>query len=243
MTDGLTQNFRPRGIIILGLTAIVVQLLMQAQSFAIPIAATLVTCAFCAFVLVPTGALFPFYLLYLLFEGAVKILSNYNPVLHVGSDILLLATFWRLYQRKNNQPDIAKVDESTSRDLRVAVVFFALFWVWVAVQFFNPVGIGLLPSIASLKLHLMPYLCFFTVCFLLSEREVETIAYWILGLVFFEAIFGEYQPPLPLYLPFLSSGTGVPAIWDHRTAGSAGRMDRSRFHGVVSRVLSTPGTF
>ena len=92
MTYGLTENLRSRGIVILVLTVVLVQMLMQAQSLAVPIAATLVVGAFCAFVLVPTGALFPFYFLYLLFEGAIKILSNYNPILHVGSDIVLLAT-------------------------------------------------------------------------------------------------------------------------------------------------------
>ncbi len=189
----LVQNLRIRTIVLVILPVIIAQLMMVAPTLALPITAILLTGAVTAFMLVPIGALFPFYLTYLLFEGAVKILSNYNPALHVGSDVILLATVWRLYQRKNGQPDIAKTDDATAADLRVATVFFALFWIWVAVQFFNPVGIGILPSVASLKLHLVPYLCFFIVCFLLSEKETLNLAYWVLGLVFFEAAFAFFD--------------------------------------------------
>ncbi len=236
MTERLSQNIWLRPALILAGSLCVAQAMIQASSVAFVIVGILVAVAGLAFLLLPPGGLFPLYFLYLILEGAIKILSNYNPILHVGSDLFLLAIFWRLYQRQKNDPNIAKLNDKHLGDLKILLVAFAIYWTWVAIQFINPVSLGILPSLAGLKLHLLPYLCFFIVCFYLEEKEVRRLAPWILGLVTCEAAFAlfdwtqgvaflgrmssryvftyyNFLPGLP-YRPFgTTSLPGAPSVW------------------------------
>ncbi len=236
MTDRLTQSFNVRALTLIAICVVSGQFALQMSSPAIPILVFLVLGAAVCFLLLPTSALVPLYFFYLLFEGAIKILSNYHPVLHIGSDLVFIAVFWRLYQRKKTQPNIAALSSLQIADLRTAVVFFCLYWTWVVVQFANPVALGFLPSIAGLKLHLIPFLFFFIVCFYLSADEIKIIPPFLLGLAAFEGLFSifdwyqgvgflakispryysTYMTFLPGY-PYRPFGTtalpGAPGVW------------------------------
>lgn len=55
-----------------------------------------------------------------------------------------------------------------------------IFWIWVAVQFFNPWGLGVLPSFAAMKNYVMPILLFFITCFLLKPEELIFLPFVLL---------------------------------------------------------------
>lgn len=88
-------------------------------------------------------------LFYFLFEGMVKLLTNYHPILHVSGDILVLLFAVRSFVDKASG-GFAKVAETPHLPL------FLLFAFWVLVQFFNPYSLGILPSLAGLKIYLVP---------------------------------------------------------------------------------------
>lgn len=189
MTERLFNITVIRTLVVLTCCVIIGQGLAQVSSYALPVALVMLAAAVTAFFLLPESALVPLYFCYLINEGALKILTNYNPIIHVASDLVLLGVFWRLFQRKRMDPTIGNHEESVKTDLRTAIVFFALYWVWVAIQFINPLNLGLLPSLAGLKLHLIPYLCFFIVCFYLKAEEVERIPLVLFGITLVEAIW------------------------------------------------------
>ena len=194
------------------------------------IAAMVATTAY----LVDPGRLFSAYMAYLLIEGALKIFSNYNPVVHVGSDLLLMLLFIRLLGRRSQMMQVHPAPDFSQ--VRLVVPYLMLFWIWVGVQFLNPWGLGLLPSLAALKIYVMPMLVFFAVAFLLSDRELENIPFFILCLGLAEAIVATidgalgdgYLPTLHpryiatmsdrfvgmLYRPFgTTSLPGAPSVW------------------------------
>lgn len=84
---------------------------------------------------------------YLSFEGMAKILTNYNPVIHVGMDLLLVVLcvrwFFAYLTRKQKFPDM----------LPPLTVLFALHLIWFFIAFANPFSLGLIPSLASWKVY------------------------------------------------------------------------------------------
>lgn len=124
-----------------------------------------------ALTLLPHAALFPFYLCYLMFEGAAKVWTSYHPVVHVGSDLVLMFIVVRLWNRavmgKFPQPKWSTANYITG--------FLGMFWLWVGVQFANPWGLGFVPSLAGLKVYVIPMLSFFTVAYLLKREEIRVI--------------------------------------------------------------------
>lgn len=191
----------------------------------------------------PPGDAFKVYLSYLICEGAFKILSNYNPIIHVGSDILLCVTFlrlflrWRAARRQDSSPLL-------SREGMAVLQVLMLFWLWVLVQFFNPWGLGFFPSLASLKIYVVPTLVFFIGAFFLTNEELLSVPFLVVTLGLFEAsvatvdgIMGDsFVPSLHpryiatmgvrfvgiLYRPFGTTALpGGPAVWMTHCAVSA----------------------
>lgn len=144
-----------------------------------------------------------FYFAYLMFEGGLKIISNYNIVVRFGSDALLCFAFLRLmgrYQRLGNDSLLPEV-RSRFGTLTGA---FTLFWIWVAVQFLNPWGLGLLPSIAGLKVYLIPLLVFFAVGIYMRDEELDMIPFLLLGMGIFESVVSV--------IDWLSGPMGLPMM-------------------------------
>jgi hypothetical protein len=184
--------------------------------------------------------LFPFYLVFLMFEGSFKVLSRYNPVVHVGADILLIIVTCRLILHPRTKGLIDSLDPVVKNRFTVIVYFLAIFWVWVAVQFFNPWGLGLLPSLAGLKTYVLPALTFFIIGFLISEKEVKTVVFillclgtlqaiaaifdWYMGPGFLISVSSKYADVAKEFLqgmPYRPFGTtqvpGAPAVWMSHT--------------------------
>ena len=136
------------------------------------------------FLNVEPGHLLKLYVCYIMFEGMIKILSNYNPILHVGSDLFLLGIFARLYIRMVTTRDFNIYVNGNEHSAKILPYLYG-FWLWVALQFFNPWGIGLLPSVASFKLYVVPVLLFFMVTYMTKDDELHGILHVMifLGLI------------------------------------------------------------
>lgn len=154
---------------------------------------------------IDASRVFEAYLIYLGVEGSVKIFTNYNPVVHVGSDLLLLLVVARLWARQGAEgrmlatPAVARV-----------VPLLTVFWMWVFLQFMNPWGLGLLPSLAALKIYLVPILVFFVVGYLLRAEELKRLPFLLVVMGLFMAAAAIVDGLLgENYLPRLNPGYGA----------------------------------
>jgi hypothetical protein len=101
---------------------------------------------------------------YLAIEGFLKLLSNYNPIVHVGIDLVVLtvALIWVL-------------DAVATRSAKLPhlpwVKLIALYALWVVLQLFNPYSPGIVPALASFKAHLTMIPLYFIGAALVRSRE------------------------------------------------------------------------
>jgi len=84
---------------------------------------------------------------YLSIEGFLKLLSNYNRVVHIGLDIIVLSLALTLVLQAVMQRR-AHLDELPYTKL------ILVYAVWMILQLLNPFSPGLIQSIASFKTHL-----------------------------------------------------------------------------------------
>lgn len=178
-----------------------------------------------------------FFLAYLFLDGAIKILSNYHPVLHVAQDLLLLTILLRsVFDRKSH--GFGKFSKTPH------IALFGLFSIWIFIQYVNPFGIGLWPSIAGSKVYLTGMVFFFLCYHHLQPKDFNTILFWVvcLGLmqgtlacieyIFFRDWCFKLHPKYvqlagdrfvgDLFRPFgTTSSPGMPSVWIFLTAGPA----------------------
>lgn len=115
---------------------------------------------------------------YLEVEGFLKLVSNYNPVVHVGVDIIVLSvTAWAVLggvvARRAKLPDLPWVR------------LILLYVVWLLLELLNPYSAGLVPSLASYKTHLtMIPLYFLAAATLRTPRDVTRFIYGLTVLAF-----------------------------------------------------------
>ncbi len=101
---------------------------------------------------------------YLSVEGTLKLLSNNNPIVHVGIDIIVLtvAGYWvmeAVVSRRARLPHLPWI--------RVV----ALFTAWVLALVFHPLSAGLYVSLASFKMHLTMIPLYLMTAALVRTRE------------------------------------------------------------------------
>lgn len=127
-------------------------------------------------------------LIYIGFEGVLKIISDYNPVVHIGSDILVILLFLRAlsraFTRGNPLPGY----------LPPLMALFIFHFTWVIITLFNPYSLGFIPSIAGSKIYVtMPLLFFFG--YYLCEN-VDDFHFFVRGFILValaHTAFGLYQ--------------------------------------------------
>lgn len=178
--------------------------------------------------LLPIHQSIMFFFFYLMVDGALKVLSNYHPVVHVGQDLYLLS----LALRVAVTPGLG-----LRRWTRTPFFFlFVLFALSVAVQYVNPFGLGLLPSIAGTKVYFSGILLFFLVYHELRPAYVMPFCVFLVGLgatealiacveylYFPEALFSLHSKYRALagdrfigglYRPFgTTAAAGAPSLW------------------------------
>lgn len=128
------------------------------------------------------------YFVFLLFDGMLKIVSNYHPIVHVASDLLLIAVLLRCFQRP-----VLLTDHHMIYKTNLIFSALLLFWLWVGVQFLNPWGLGLLPSLSSLKMYVVPMLIFFVVTFFMRSRDIEKAIFFIVILALIEGLLSYFE--------------------------------------------------
>lgn len=111
---------------------------------------------------------------YFTFAGMIKVLSNYNPILHVSADLFLVLFLLRSLS-DNETMGFTKVY------LTPAYALIAVFLFWVFAQFFNPLGLGLLPSLAGLKIYVIPMILMLLACHHMNDTAAERFTQVIVG--------------------------------------------------------------
>jgi hypothetical protein len=101
---------------------------------------------------------------YLAIEGFLKLLSNYNPLVHVGADVIVLslALVWVLGAVATRSAHLPRLPWSK------LILLYAL---WIVLQLFNPYSPGLVPALASFKAHLTMIPLYFIAAALVRSRE------------------------------------------------------------------------
>jgi hypothetical protein len=84
---------------------------------------------------------------YLTFEGILKLLSGYHPVVHIGADIVLwtMVGYWILHAVLRHEAAVPRVPMFTVLVLHTA---------WIILLVFSPYTANLFVGVASLKIHL-----------------------------------------------------------------------------------------
>jgi hypothetical protein len=103
-------------------------------------------------------------LAYLSVEGLLKLLSNYNSIVHVGIDVIVLSVTGLMaldavVRHHKGLPDLPWVR------------LIALYAVWVALEVLNPYSIGLVPSLGAFKTHLTMIPLYFLGAALVKNRD------------------------------------------------------------------------
>lgn len=137
----------------------------------------------------PAEKLIVFYFVYLMFEGAIKIWTNYNPVAQVGSDLVLIFALFRMLHASAMRAEKIFIGKQTKARLNAVTNALIAFWFWVFIQFFNPWGLGLLPSLASLKVYAVPTFAFLAVGYCMKDAEIKSLIKVICILALAEALF------------------------------------------------------
>jgi len=101
---------------------------------------------------------------YLSVEGLLKLLSNYNRVVHVGIDVIVLsvAAAWIVQA-------VVRRDAHLPRLPWVPLIL--AYVAWIVLEVFNPYSPGLLPSLAAFKTHLTMIPLYFIGAALVRDRR------------------------------------------------------------------------
>lgn len=106
---------------------------------------------------------------YLGFEGFFKIMSNYNPVIHIGADIFALILVLKSVSHWRTTPG------SGQRKKPPFLPLFCMHIAWFFITFTNPYALSLVSSIAGAKVYLtMMTLFFFGYYFVNNAREIRS---------------------------------------------------------------------
>ena len=101
---------------------------------------------------------------YLNIEGFLKLLSNYNRVVHVGIDIVVLAVAvaWTTDAIARRRASLTALPWTR---------LILLYGFWVVLQVLNPMSPGLIQSLAAFKLHLTMIPLYFMAAAVIRTRD------------------------------------------------------------------------
>ncbi len=112
-------------------------------------------------------------LAYLSIEGFLKLLSNYNKVVHVGLDIIVLT--FALYLVL-----IAVMEHRAALDELPYTKLILTYSLWIVLQLLNPFSPGVVQSIATFKVHLTMVPLYFIAATLF--RDTKDVRKFVFGL-------------------------------------------------------------
>ena len=107
---------------------------------------------------------------YLGFEGLAKVVSNYNPVIHVGVDLLIVAMVSKVLVLMV----LGRIKQTESLP-PMSPIFIAHF-AWFVISIANPYAINIVASIAGAKVYVTGFLLFFFGYYLAKNRKEIKVA-------------------------------------------------------------------
>jgi hypothetical protein len=143
--------------------------------------------SFLLFVMLRVDTCLMIFFAYLSVEGMLKLLTNYNPIVHIGADIIL---FFILVRWAGN-----KIITGEPFERVPCFGLIALHSFWIVIQVLNPYSIGLIPSLGSFKVHLtMIPLYFLGYSHMKSDRDLKAFIalQCLLGLVVWGTAMQQY---------------------------------------------------
>lgn len=111
-------------------------------------------------------------------EGMAKLLSNYNPAVHLASDLLVGALCARVLL------SLLLKRVSWPKTFPPYTKLFIAHFVWFGIAFFNPYALGTVASLAGMKLYFTMFLLFFFTYYVVDSRKTVHLlmAFWMLDL-------------------------------------------------------------
>ena len=158
---------------------------------------------------------------YLAVEGAFKLFSDYNTLLRIAIDLMIMSLFYKMYQLKMSRQLPGKIFNAPHS------VFFFIHVGWILVQFLNPYALGLIPSLAGYKVYISALLLYFITYSAIEKKEqLEILAFMAVVLVFIQVTLSAYQ---------FSVGESFLLSW----SPYYGRAMGIRFRGLYFRPFGT----
>ncbi len=123
-------------------------------------------------------------IVFIWFQGFLKIISNFHPFIHVGADItviaLLVKVLFQNFGQKKKAPPLTWL--------------FVLHFFWIFIVLFNPYSLGLIPSLAGSKIYISMFLLYFFGYYLTNSlKDVKKlfVLFAVLGAI--QTFFTIYQ--------------------------------------------------
>lgn len=135
--------------------------------------------------LAPLHVALAFVITFIWFQGFFKIISNYNPIVHVGADLVLIALVTKVLflGLKDNEKKLPPLSW-----------LFALHFIWVLITYFNPYSLGIVPTIAGSKVYISMFLLYFFGYYLTKNlNDVKRLFGLFIILAFIQIVFTIYQ--------------------------------------------------
>ena len=125
---------------------------------------------------------------YLGFEGLAKIVSNYNPVIHVGGDLLVVA----LVSKTLFLMTLGRIKQTEPLPPLSNLIF--VHFAWFIITIANPYSLGIVPSLAAAKIYVTMVMLYFFAFYLFKDRrEIKIImGIWVL-VTTIHCLTGLYQ--------------------------------------------------
>ncbi|MBY0315021.1 MAG: hypothetical protein K2Q26_05855 [Bdellovibrionales bacterium] len=123
-------------------------------------------------------------IIFIWFQGFLKIVSNYHPVIHVGADLVIIALVFRvLFSRLDHQKNAPPL-----------TWLFAIHFIWITICFFNPYSLGFVPTLAGAKVYITMFLLyFFGYYFVNNINTVKKMFALFVTLSAIQTVFTIYQ--------------------------------------------------
>lgn len=136
---------------------------------------------------VPLSVSLFFVFIYIGFEGFLKIVSNYHPVVHVGADLMVIALCLKaLVQRTLKGFSVS--------DWPPLTPLFLIHFAWLFIIVFNPYSLSFVSSVAGAKIYAsMVLLYFFGYSLISSEKEIRRFLLLFIGFAIVHSLVGLYQ--------------------------------------------------
>jgi hypothetical protein len=139
-------------------------------------------------VILPTKISLFLALIFISFQGFLKVISNYHPVVHLGADIVIITLVLKLLFQMATKNFAIKAKAPPFTFL------FVMHFCWLFVVCFNPYSLSFISSIAGSKIYIsMFFLYFFGYYLVNNKKDVHNFFILFIVLTIIHNVFAIYQ--------------------------------------------------